>query len=429
MNRSRAGRLLQEFRSRLRLLLPVLVIGVVAVELASLLGPGIVFDPSQRVGGPIPAVPGKANIDSTGSSELASAARQVAGASGSAVPSTLGCHTSTRETGPRSCASSGFIATGLSATGSTLAAAAVHPPAGGAAMAYDVADGYVVLFRSGHTWTFSAGTWTELSLSTHPSSRAYPAITYDAKDGYVVLFGGTGTNSTGATVQFEDTWKFVAGHWTKLKPSSHPSPRYGSAMTYDGNDGEVVLFGGVAYPRHDRSGILYSDTWAFAGGNWTNVTNAHHPSDRDGEGLAFDTTDGYVVLFGGCGYQFGFCGNPLHDTWKFIGGAWTELAPKTPPGARGFMVFVDNPPNSTVLLFGGANETTALGGTWMFSAGGWTHTTLDSHPSPRAASGFAFDTKDGSTGVGEVVVFGGTELLPVEFGDTWVFVDGAWTKD
>src|SRR4029077_8038026 len=67
------------------------------------------------------------------------------------------------------------------------------------AMVYDAADGYVLLFGGqdvtngnvlGDTWKFSNGQLTQLSPTTSPLARSDASIAYDAADGYVVLFGG-----------------------------------------------------------------------------------------------------------------------------------------------------------------------------------------------------------------------------------------------
>jgi len=68
-------------------------------------------------------------------------------------------------------------------------------------------------------------------------------MAYDAADGYVLLFGGT--ESFNSTTSLGDTWEFHAGQWTQLFPSSSPSPRIFASMAYDAADGYVLLFGGV----------------------------------------------------------------------------------------------------------------------------------------------------------------------------------------
>ena len=80
-------------------------------------------------------------------------------------------------------------------------------------------------------------------------------MTYHAADGYVLLFGGANLSAS-----LGDTWKFSAGSWTQLSPSTSPNPRGDAAMVYDAADHEVVFFGGT------NSTKTFTDTWAFSGG-------------------------------------------------------------------------------------------------------------------------------------------------------------------
>ena len=69
-------------------------------------------------------------------------------------------------------------------------------------MAYDAADGKVVLFggvsSTSHnldatlsdTWVWNGTDWTQEHPAKSPSARALPSMAYDAADGKVVLFGG-----------------------------------------------------------------------------------------------------------------------------------------------------------------------------------------------------------------------------------------------
>jgi hypothetical protein len=165
------------------------------------------------------------------------------------------------------------------------------------AMVYDAADGYVLLFGGynapgflGDTWKFFAGTWTKLLPSPSPSARSGASAAYDSAsaDGYVVLFGGR----TGGTNYLGDTWTFSAGSWTQLSPSSSPFPRAYAAMAYDYGDAVVVLFGGY------NTGNFLGDTWAFTDDYWLNLPNST-PPQRSYSSISYDQADGYVLLFGG----------------------------------------------------------------------------------------------------------------------------------
>jgi hypothetical protein len=241
-------------------------------------------------------------------------------------------------------------------------------------------------------------------------------MVYDAADRYVVLFGGCVVFYCGGVTN--DTWKFAGGIWTELSPASHPSARSYSAMTYDARDGYVLLFGGT-----NLGSTSFADTWIFSHGNWTNVTRGHAPPARFGAGIAFDAKDGYVVIFGGM--KCWNCNSTaLNDTWKFAGGVWTNITSAHSPSIRQpAQAMTYDPKDHYVVLFGGyiAGGWT-LHDTWTFSHGVWSNITGATHPSSRGAPAFAYDPRDGY-----VLLYGG--YSPPSFdSDTWSFVNGSWTQ-
>ena len=341
----------------------------------------------------------------------------------------------------------------------------------GEGMVYDTKDGYVVLYggfssASAHaqstTWTFVAGDWTKLSLTTFPSARSFPMMDWDAADGYVLLFGGEVKSGS----VLSDTWKFVGGAWTKLSPTVHPSARLAGAIAYDGIDREVVLFGGlnatfapladtwvfaaggwtkISPPAHPPevgpsaadgtsstplvifggylSGSLYNETWTFQGGSWSAVIH-RAPAPRLDEMLTYDAKDGYVLLFGG---ESTTTGAYFSDTWAFSNGTWTALHPSVSPSARIAGAMTYDAADGYVVLFGGETHSgSLLGDTWTFSDGVWTQlATLDNltahnAPAPRWFASIAYDYSDGY-----VLLFGGANATQ-NFGDTWSYSGGAW---
>jgi len=320
-----------------------------------------------------------------------------------------------------------------------------------ASMAYDAADGYVLLFGGAYTfddtWTFKAGSWTELSPASAPSPRYAAPLAYDAADGYTLLSGGYGAPS--------DTWEFKAGSWTQLSPSISPSPRAFSSMAYDAADGYVLLFGGSCAcsdtwqfkagtwtqlspsnsPPQDSGGSMsydavdgyfvyfptaysYGITWEFKAGTWTTqLASSNSPLQRETASMVYDAADGYVLLFGG------YDGMALNDTWEFKAGTWTRLSPLSSPSPRYYASMTYDAADGYVLLFGGANGT-ILGDSWEFKAGAWTRLSPPIFPRARYAASMVYDDADGYA-----LLFGGenggvTSLL----GDTWQFKAGSWTQ-
>jgi hypothetical protein len=212
-----------------------------------------------------------------------------------------------------------------------------------ASMTYDEADGYVLLFGGrnnsdlSESWEYKGGIWTQLVLAKYPPGRLSAGMVFDEAAGYVVLFGGNGctTSGCGTISDLGDTWTYKAGTWTQLYPTSFPSVREYLDIVYDVADGYVLLFGGYGclnYPTCNSFGSL-GDTWKFQNGTWmqmeasangpnSGVTSCYLyddgynqsavatcPSARDGSAITYDMGQGDILLYGGSASGY------LSDGW------------------------------------------------------------------------------------------------------------------
>jgi hypothetical protein len=269
--------------------------------------------------------------------------------------------------------------------------------------------------------------WSELPAPLHPSNRTKFSMVYDWFDHYVLLFGG---GTTAGNVG--DTWIFQHDAWTNVTAAVGiaPRPRHCAAMAYDPALQAVILFGGSAH----RPPYL-SDTWAYRGGVWVNVSSPAAPSARACAGAVYDASDGYLLLFGGHGSSG--LGAPIvtyNDTWSYTAtawntpGTWTQLHPGPSPPARSQPALAYDDGDHYVLLFGGYRGPpfTTFNDTWDFAGGHWTNLTptLRVAPSPRTGAA----TANNSTG-GYVILFGGRSgrlSADPQFSDTWEFLHGQW---
>jgi hypothetical protein len=257
-------------------------------------------------------------------------------------------------------------------------------------------------------WSYVGGVWTNLTNGSGPPTRNGQMMTYDAADGFIVLFGGLGFSSVSHfQTAMNDLWKWSAGAWTQVKPTTSPLIRTYGMMTYDGKDGYVLLFGGL------QRGPVLNDTWKFVAGSWTKITTGASPPARYGGTMTFDTTTGTVVLFGGLSKVL----PPLVATWVFSGGSWTQLNSTLNPVPRWFPgLSYDSRLGSTVLFGGGDSRTVMfLNDTWELANGSWHPLRLVISPLPRDDPGMAYDPTDGY-----MVVFGGVGTGGVSLNDTWV---------
>jgi hypothetical protein len=257
------------------------------------------------------------------------------------------------------------------------------------------------------------GNWTE-GTGVAPPARELASMAYDPIDQYVVLFGGCGY-----TCSMNDTWTFSNGTWTNLTghTTNTPPGRSSATMAWDGQDDYVVMFGGI-----NASGFL-QDTWGFVGGKWVDLLPAQGgfpvPAPRFGGSMAYDATDGYLLLFGGGGFYQDR--TLLNDTWKFYNGRWTHLYPVNSPSIRAYAAMDFDASSGKILLFGGEENTIFSGDTWTYTAGNWTHLILTKAPSPRQGAALVYDSALGGS-----ILYGGMS----KFGfvnDTWFFHLGVWT--
>jgi len=268
----------------------------------------------------------------------------------------------------------------------------VFDPAGNYVLAIFVGDG-----SGRQTWTYAGGNWTNLTATagTAPSAGAAAPLVYDAADGYVLWVGASYDPlhyPTNATLQ---TWSFSDGRWTNLTSPTPargtvPSARYGALLAYDVADAYTVLHGGYSGCNQYRSCYEDNDTWSYVGGVWRNVTSSD-PQLRPegGSAMAYDPQAGQIILFG-AGPYFGQCelddqvgcsaSAPVNETWGYLAGNWTNLtsrSPVSPPplGAQ-LTVFVASMTfdvtKNWLFLEGGTQFGNGYGGAWEYQNASWT---------------------------------------------------------
>ena len=73
--------------------------------------------------------------------------------------------------------------------------------------------------------------------------------------------------------------------WT-LKQDTGPSARQFPQMAYDSSRGRTVLYGGLG----STTGFNLNDTWEWDGDNWTQVADTGPPGARYELAMAYDAT-------------------------------------------------------------------------------------------------------------------------------------------
>ena len=222
----------------------------------------------------------------------------------------------------------------------------------GHAMAYDAAHQQAVLFGGqvgdglttvtatfGDTWIWDGNNWTQKFPANSPTARWGHAMAYDAAHQQIVLFGGQ--SSTDITAgSLTDTWVWDGTNWTQKTPISSPYFSFSPQMAYDGVRQQIVLYDAAS-------------TWAWDGTNWTELPTPSVPSVRLHSTMAWDAEQQKVLLFGG--YNTGPLGGLqyLSDTWAWDGTSWTQLTPANLPTGRSDHAMAYDDSVQAMVVFGG----------------------------------------------------------------------------
>ncbi len=321
----------------------------------------------------------------------------------------------------------------------------------GARMAFDPRLQEVVLFSgSGYatsepyeniTWVYNGVDWTNLtgSLSLAPSPRLWPGFGYDPTLGGVVLVGGWNASDDG----LNDTWLFT-GSWKNITSTTGP--------LLD-NDGDYLAEGGIGGSAaawdpalqgfllvdgcdDDECGEAYALTWLLNSTGWHTIDYGPGWGSETWlgyTGMAYDATDGYMVLYGGFdvesdhpqNYTYTYSGGPeFAGNWVNISASDAGCTPAcaTPPGRDDSSITWDAQLGG-IFLTGGYNYTDTLNDglyndTWEFLGGLWYPLTPSAPAAFLPIEGPALSTN--STDIGVFMV--GGDCYPGSCGSSeWVF--------
>lgn len=299
------------------------------------------------------------------------------------------------------------------------------------ASAFDTSRNRLVLYgaanASSEIVALENGRWRTVAASKEaPPARARTRMVYDAGRDAMFLFGGYRVDTL---QELQDVWEWDGERWLFHQPSFAPSARDNPNVAYDSSRGRTILFGG-----HDFVTAL-GDTWEWDGSSWERVVvTGPRPSPRTEAAFAYDPDLGGVVLFGGCDRPSTFlCDGVLDDTWVFDG-TWRQITTTSRPPARRVASLVHDAAGDRTLLIGGFDvDEVPIDDVWALENGNWTQvTTTSSGPSARGAAAVGFDRS-----AEDVIVAAGCGLFSHDcagrprdtwrLGDDWVPVDTSTT--
>ncbi len=185
-----------------------------------------------------------------------------------------------------------------------------------------------------------------------PPARTDAAIAYDAADGTVVMFGGQGKSAS-----LGDTWTWDGSSWTQQHPATSPPALSGAEMTYDPVSHDVVLVGGdrltvgpiegnvCTSPGSTGSGSASGS--AGSGGSTGSGTKWIPPANATpAEAPIPDGKLSTPLLDTGCG----FTDSQNAATWLWNGADWSKASGSTPAVNSGGWSLVTDPVSGRALL-------------------------------------------------------------------------------
>lgn len=239
--------------------------------------------------------------------------------------------------------------------------------------------------------------WAQQTPTAAPG-RAGASMAFDGVSGRELRFGGfvvkddavseAQTEKYGWQPSYDFTnemWAWDDRSWTRLPPPPlSPSARTDASMAWDPVRKQVVLFGGVGRKelvdyctvvcygpelvlRQDLR--VVNDTWTWDGTIWTPHVTPIAPDARYGASMAFDTTRGQMLLFGGAGTLD--LGADHNDTWAWDGTAWTKLNTPTAPPVRYIAGMAYHAAAQRMVLVGGLDNRGNRSDVWVLNGTTW----------------------------------------------------------
>jgi hypothetical protein len=230
-------------------------------------------------------------------------------------------------------------------------------------------------------------------------------MAFDSTRGVVVLFGGIRVDGSPLPAE---TWEYDGADWRRVSTATSPRARGLHAMAYDSSRGVVVLFGGTSGAG---GGTEFGDTWEYDGTDWTAAEPASLPPAMWEVSLVYDSARGVAVLGGGMTGSV-----PVDTVWEFNGADWSRSPAEPPAFFTGGRMAYDSRRHVTVLF--------NWPFTWEYDGTSWSQTFSAVLTMGRADHAMAYDPARGVT----VLMGGYARHFPAVPADAWEFDDTGWRQ-
>ncbi|MDY0003342.1 MAG: kelch repeat-containing protein [Polyangia bacterium] len=285
----------------------------------------------------------------------------------------------------------------------------------GAAMACDSDRGRAVLFGGvgeagllDDTWEFDGLQWLSSAGDATPAARAGHAMTFDSEMGRVILYGGA-EDDYGSGIM-GDLWTYDAQGWQEETPAGDPGRRAGMGLTFHGQWGRTVMFGGAKAGTLSMS--MPNDLWELHDLEWRLVLPG--PSSLSGRvfaGLGYDSSRDALVLVGGAIPQNMATLLLTYDLWEFREDAWFEVGTDHASVGRGKAILFFNQARGLITQHGGEGPSGNLSDTREWDGTSWRLLAPALTPPPMQQPAGCYDARRRV-----LVMVGGTDHL-----ETWEF--------
>lgn len=213
----------------------------------------------------------------------------------------------------------------------------------------------------------------------------------------------------------------LSAQWTQRAPAASPTGRGGHGMAYDSSNGTILVFGGDTFGFPTGAS---NQTWRYNGTTWTQLTPATSPPASAGVEMVYDVVRGVFVTYGSM--NTGFFGGPSADrTWEFNGTTWTQVFPVTTPGGLGLYGMAYDVVRGRTVVYGGVANNffpIAEANTWEYDGTNWTLVAAAGGPGPLERPAMCFHS-----GINRTVLFGGIDPQIGGTDTTWLYDGTTWT--
>lgn len=205
------------------------------------------------------------------------------------------------------------------------------------------------------------GVWSETLSSFRPTGRATHSAIWDSHNNQMIVFGGHYDSSPGAPVGLKDVWHYnpISKIWSQGQDALMTRGEH--VAVWDTENSQMIIYGGESYYG---SHSYYRDTWTY---NPTTISwskRADGPTVRAWATGVWDPVHRQMLVFGG---YYPPTNDGLDDTWAYVPSSNTWIEKITGPQARWAHMAVWNSRDDTMIVFGGADQSTYYKDTWVYN--------------------------------------------------------------